>query len=91
MKLKNLQKYLTEYTYIYKYTKGQNELFVEDDFCNQVSIYEKGSGELLFTFFVNGIANRVFTKGSEKIFKTLREMFSKKEGIEKIYEKINNI
>ena len=52
MKLKNLQKYLTEYTYIYKYTKGQNELFVEDDFCNRVSIYEKGSGELLFTFFV---------------------------------------
>lgn len=89
MKLKKLQKYLDEYTYIYKYTKGQNELFVEDDFGNQVSIYEKGSGELLFIFFIDGVANRVFVKGSDKIFKILRESFSSQKGIEKIYEKIN--
>ena len=89
MKLKKLQRYLNEYTYIYKYTKGQNELFVEDDFGNQVSIYEKLSGELLFIFFIDGVANRVFVKGSEKIFKTLRESFSTQKGIEKIYEKIN--
>lgn len=89
MKLKKLQKYLDEYTYIYKYTKGQNELFVEDDFGNQVLIYEKLSGELLFIFFIDGVANRIFTKGSEKIFKTLKESFSAQKGIEKIYEKIN--
>lgn len=89
MKLKKLQKYLDEYTYIYKYTKGQNELFVEDDFGNQVSIYEKLSGELLFIFFIDGVANRVFTKGSEKIFKILRESFSTQKGIEEIHEKIN--
>ena len=89
MKLKKLQKYLDEYTYIYKYTKGQNELFVEDDFGNQVSIYEKLSGELLFIFFIDVVANRVFVKGSEKIFKILRESFSTQKGIEKIYEKIN--
>ena len=89
MKLKKLQRYLGEYTYIYKYTKGQNELFVEDDFGNQVSIYEKLSGELLFIFFIDGVANRVFVKGSEKIFKILRESFSNQKGIEKIYEKIN--
>lgn len=89
MKLKKLQKYLDEYTYIYKYTKGQNELFVEDDFGNQVLIYEKLSGELLFIFFIDGVTNRVFTKGSEKIFKTLKESFSAQKGIEKIYEKIN--
>lgn len=89
MKLKNLQKYLIEYTYIYKYTKGQNELFIEDNIGNQVSIYEKLSGELIFIFFIDGVANRVFTKGSEKIFKILRASFSTQEGIEKIYEKIN--
>ena len=89
MKLKKLQKYLDEYTYIYKYAKGQNELFVEDDFGNQVSIYEKLSGELLFIFFIDGVANRVFIKSSEKIFKILRESFSTQKGIEKIYEKIN--
>ena len=83
MKLKNLQKYLTEYTYIYKYTKGQNELFVEDAFGDQVSIYGKTSGELIFIFFIDGVANRVFTKGSEKIFKILREMFSEQKGIKK--------
>ena len=89
MKLKKLQRYLGEYTYIYKYTKGQNELFVEDDFGNQVSIYEKLSGELIFIFFIDGVANRVFVKGSENIFKILRESFSTQKGIEKIYEKIN--
>lgn len=89
MKLKKLQRYLSEYTYIYKYTKGQNELFVEDDFGNQVLIYEKASGELLFIFFIDGVANRVFVKGSGKIFKILRESFSSQKGIEKIYEKIN--
>lgn len=89
MKLKKLQKYLDEYTYIYKHTKGQNELFIEDGFSDQVSIYEKSSGELIFIFFIDGVANRVFVKGSEKIFKILRESFSTQKGIEKIYEKIN--
>lgn len=89
MKLKKLQKYLDEYTYIYKYTKGQNELFVEDGFGDQVSICEKSSGELIFIFFIDGVANRAFVKGSEKIFKILRESFSSQKGIEKIYEKIN--
>ena len=94
MKLKRLQDILIdkEYTFIYKYYSGIEELVINDGVDSIILHYNTHTEMLIILTFINGIATtKNFYKLSNSIYNKIREFFVNKEKIKnftKIVDKL---
>lgn len=94
MKLKRLQNILIdkEYTFIYKYYLGIEELAIDDGTNSVILHYNTHTEMLIILTFINGIATtKNIYKFSDSIYNKIREFFVNKEEIKnftKIVDKL---
>lgn len=94
MKLKRLQNILIdkEYTFIYKYYSGIEELAINDEADSIILHYNKNTDMLIILTFINGVATtKNIYKFSDSIYNKIREFFVNKEEIKnftKIVDKL---
>lgn len=94
MKLKRLQNILIdkEYTFIYKYYSGTEELTIDDGTDSIVLHYNTHTEMLIVLTFINGVVTtKNLYKFSDSIYNKIREFFVNKEKIKnftKIVDKL---